>query len=243
MPKVCILYSGLIRNYEKYINSHLKTFENIDSDMYFYGYSNGYSNEEIKIFFKSFKFKEAYFLEYNLDLKNYLLYDAFNNDPTINNIRPEARIDNIISMFYTNKQCFNLVKNKYDFCIKMRTDIETNIIIDDNFLNKIKENNSIEIGWRETCKAVYPLAENDLFCISSFDNYKTYASVYDKLKDYKKLNDVPFHPESLLGHHLHTNNIKINTFIKDDAVLLHHHSQRINLEQEKNWGIQHNYAF
>ena len=37
--------------------------------------------------------------------------------------------------------------------------------------------------------------------------------------------------------------IKINTFIKDDAVLLHHHSQRINLEQEKNWGIQHHYAF
>lgn len=135
MKKICILYSGLIRNYEKYIISHLKTFETL------------------------------------------------------------------------------------------------------------KKNNSIEIGSRETATNVYPFAKNDLFCISSFDNYKIYASLYDNLKQYKNLENVPFHPESLLGYHLQNNNIIVNTFIKDDPVLLYHHKERFDIDQENKWGVDHSYAY
>jgi hypothetical protein len=115
---------------------------------------------------------------------------------------------NVCSMFYNNQKAFELIEKyslekniKYDVVIKFRPDIEVENLPD---INKITPNTVYFPAWPVYGK----YNTNDQLGFGNFQTMKIYSYVYDNMKEYVKKN-ILFHPETILGYHLQTFNIKI----------------------------------
>jgi hypothetical protein len=136
------------------------------------------------------------------------------------NKKPGCYPDRTISMFYKIEQCFNLVKDKYDFYIRSRIDLLINEEIDFTKLDQ----SSINIPKFQTDRTGY--SENDLIfsippdsygitdCISigTYDYMRKYCSIFSNLDKLCIGMGFDYHPEYLTLKNIETLNMKINRF-------------------------------
>lgn len=93
---------------------------------------------------------------------------------------------------------------KYDAVIRSRTDYFWFRSLTEEEL--ILCRNSILIPWNWAFKSVREYARSDVFAVGSSDLMDKYSSMYERLEEYTNVIGK-FHPESICGYHLKTNNI------------------------------------
>jgi len=202
MPRIAICFSGFIRSYEKYFES-IKNLFNEDTDTYFYGYKHDDDTDEyVSSFIRDYNFKKYV-------IKNYS--EEFLKEININPSILSVQNKNTLSMFYNIYKCNELIDENYDLIIRARTDI---IIKDKLNLNDINEaiNNKAIIIPSEWCyKSVNPHAVTDTFAVGHPEPMNIYSNLIKIVN-----NSTNLHPESLLGTHLHNNNV--NVILKDNWI-------------------------
>lgn len=114
---------------------------------------------------------------------------------------------NTVSMYFHNKRAFIVLLERVpdvDIVLKYRSDIITNQKLE---LPSSVSSNTIYVPDSNQWKGI-----NDQIAYGDKESMKIYCGVYDKIEEYVKKNHVSFHPETLLLHHLKTENIKVETF-------------------------------
>jgi len=130
--------------------------------------------------------------------------------PAVDKVHCVTNTDNVFKMFYNIYQANKLREDyekennfKYDLVIRTRPDLSLESVLD---LNSIKLEKK-EILMPNNAWFGDPLA-NDVFAAGSSDAMSIYADLYPlKIKEYNN-NGVIFHPESILGAHLLSNQIR-----------------------------------
>lgn len=138
-------------------------------------------------------------------------------------------VQRVYSMHYNTHKANQLRVNyqkdnnvEYDYVIKVRPDIDF-----DNKINlkniKIEQNEMLmpKNNWFGNDSA--GIVTNDTFAISRSESMNIYSNLINFIGQYNN-EGVKFHPESLLAHHLHVNNIKcirgeFNSLIKRSPFL------------------------
>lgn len=127
-------------------------------------------------------------------------------------LTPWTNHSNMWYMFYGIKQVnvmreeYEQLYGKYDLVIRARPDV--------GFVDELKLENILEYITVKPKSIIVPdnhrhgigISINDLVGIGSSETMSIYAGVFDYLDQYHDSN-VPFHNETLLGHHLTVNNI------------------------------------
>ena len=123
--------------------------------------------------------------------------------------RIETIYHNAYSMFYHNKRCFELMEtyqNKhqitFDTILKFRADLFSNT---EFHISEI-EQDTIYIPNSFDFSGI-----NDQIAYGTPNSMKIYTNCVDHIINYCK-KDIIFHPETILKHHLVTNNLKIIRF-------------------------------
>ena len=120
----------------------------------------------------------------------------------------EINAISVFSMWYKIQDCLNLMVDyenkfsiKYDYIIKCRFDLKFH-----NSLPLPKNDSDIIIppgyDWRDGI--------NDLFAFGSRESMIYYCSMFNFLEKYISEDDVLFHPETILKHHLNISPFKIS---------------------------------
>ena len=120
---------------------------------------------------------------------------------------------NIYSMFYHNKKCMDLIENyeknnnmKFDIVIKYRNDIDTSEVL--NFDNPPVSDNTIYIPNNNDWGGI-----NDQIAYGSKVAMKKYCSLIDNYQKYILEDNIINHPETILKHHLISNNLTVQRFV------------------------------
>lgn len=119
----------------------------------------------------------------------------------------ETIYHNAYSMFYHNKRSFQLMEQyqikhniKFDVIIKFRGDLKsTQQFPIETPLNNLTVYIPKNFDWSGI---------NDQIAYGDFESMKIYSNCVDHILDYCK-NNIIFHPETILKHHLNTNNLNI----------------------------------
>lgn len=107
-----------------------------------------------------------------------------------------------------------MVHPSYDIVIKLRADI---VFFEELLLPEVIEKNTIYIpeGNDYPYHSYDPFYHvegiNDHLAYGTFETMKVYSNVYKNIDNYCS-NGRPYHPESLLLHHLQSNGLKIKRF-------------------------------
>lgn len=132
----------------------------------------------------------------------------FNNPEIHNNLAYQANVYNVWKMYQSIKESDLLRRDQnYDLVIRTRPDVMLEQKIDlSNIADQLKSNTKRIIvpnnHWHGSP------AINDWVAISTPENMKIYSSVVDYINTYCK-NNVKFHPETLLAHHLKKNDLEV----------------------------------
>jgi hypothetical protein len=200
--KVCVLMSGLPRLVISAVNkfySQLNHFNN--SEIHFYGYFWGGESKTIATLLENiFSEKSRIWFE-----------DGFEDDIAIRKKAPETIVNNVLSMFMARKKLMaacnshNVFKDgAYDIYIYTRSDSCLSGDLDVRKILKKLDKYDLLVPknghWREGI--------NDQFAIGKSAAIKIYLDVYTNLNKYI-VDDVLFHPETLLKYHLRANGIKV----------------------------------
>jgi len=140
-------------------------------------------------------------------------------------LTPWTNHRNMWYMFYGIKQVNAMREEheqqngKYDLVIRARPDA--------GFVDELKLENILEHVTAHPKSIVVPdnhrhgigISINDLIGMGTGETMSTYASVFDYLDQYHD-SDVPYHNETLLGHHLNVNSIDyspsgVNVYFRD----------------------------
>ena len=120
---------------------------------------------------------------------------------------------NVYSMFYHNKKCMDLIENyekdnnmKFDIVIKYRNDIDTSQAL--NLYNPPLSDNTINIPNINDWGGI-----NDQIAYGSKVAMKKYCSLIDNYQKYILEDKIINHPESILKHHLVSNNLTVQRFV------------------------------
>lgn len=195
--KVALCLSGNLRNFkDTYYSFQHYLLSNYDVDVFFYGSEN----------------KEG------LEKNNIDLYELFKPKKQV--INTQEFYENIsfpippsfpLYAFYNIKKCNDLKcdyeeKNnfKYDLVIRSRTDYFWFRYLKNEELELAKNNILIPKEW--AFKSVNSYARSDVFAIGSSYLMDKYSSIFEKVEEYVR-SIGKFHPESICGYHLMTNNI------------------------------------
>lgn len=195
-PKIALCLSGLIRHsffcfpyiYQNFLN------QDLDVDVFIHTWNESSVIDLYKP--KNYKIENRDdVLKLNLsqlDLKN---------------ISVQGNINNNISMFYSIKECFDLVPSDYDIIIRCRFDLILQEKIDFvGIMNDILQNKyNIFIPNKDFNCGGY----TDQLAIGSYNSMKTYSDCILHLGSLSK-ELGKWHPESLLGLHLTKNNLLIH---------------------------------
>lgn len=134
-----------------------------------------------------------------------LILDQILPQVNLNNLRIEGNINNNISMFYSIKKCFDLLKGKYDYIIRSRFDLvlqpEFNL---QPIFDKLDKGYDMFIPNTDFNMGGY----NDQFSISTPESALIYSNTFLNINQITQ-NLGRWHPESILGYQLDTNNVKI----------------------------------
>jgi hypothetical protein len=190
--KVALIMSGDLRSF-KYCYSSVK--KNIIDYTGCDVFMHAYTSEEITDAIKLYKPKSLIINEknnYNKKIKEVCRIHR----------APETNVDNVFNMWKNIKNTFNLIEKKYDFIIKSRYDI----MVSDKLYLKYLHKECINIPFCEDWRN----GISDLFAVGNFDNMKHYCGMISKIEKYTEKENILFHPETLLKHHLKDK--KINRF-------------------------------
>ena len=138
---------------------------------------------------------------------------VFPENLKIKNKRPETNINNTMSMFYNWMKNFQLIENfqkkqnmLFDIIINYRSDILSSEFINFDKIENINFN-TIYIPQGNDWGGV-----NDQMAFGNFDSMKKYCEIYKNIQKYNDNDNVIFHPETLLKHHLKCSNVNIIRF-------------------------------
>ena len=198
--KIAILYSGLPNISLDIFNNHKKyLIDEYDCDIYCSSWYTTGIEKTIDIINP---------LEYHIEkindvqnvFKEFLIYAK--------NKRPEVRPINVFSMYYKLSKSFDLIKNKtYDIAIRHRLDTKYDRKIELSISNLIKIPRDNDHG-----------GINDRWAYGPPSLMEKYCSVFKYIPIYTQINQIRFHPETLLLHHLKQNNVPF-TRTKDRILL------------------------
>jgi len=179
----------------------------LQPDIFFSGYPNlkGLEYCENKIL-DLWKPKKYILREYNQKVRQ----EVHPNDTkfTRSHTAP-PKISSWLSGIYNVKMANNLkleyekqLNFKYDICIKARTDLlwYNNISAEEIELAKQPNNILIPAAWNFS--QIHPLGASDVTAISNSESMNIYSSLIDNIDRYYDSGEY-FHPESLLGIHIH----------------------------------------
>jgi len=164
------------------------------------------------------KFNIDFFCSINSEVDNYHqeFITYFNISPYRCNFEtyklPENKLEknylNMFSMFYNNKKCVELIERstkKYDVVLRYRTEVRFHNLFE---IPEILQQNTIYIPGNFDWGGI-----NDQIAYGNLESMKKYTELYDNMIGYNKNNNVRYHPETMLLHHLKTIKIHIVRFI------------------------------
>lgn len=191
--KIALYIAGRSKCYDKWLITQLNnTSYNIDI---FASLNEDYNEKFIK---------DINPLKYNFE--KYILPDKYTN---VTFSHESTKPQNMCSMFYHNKKAFELIEAysidnniNYDIIIKFRPDfmVDNLPLICKIDTNSVYTPNHSIFGWPGI---------NDMMAFGDYNSMKIYSNCYDYIDTYIN-NNIRFHPETILRHHLDTNLININ---------------------------------
>lgn len=214
MKKIAVYFSGRINKYECTID-FLQYWRQKYSMDYFCSLNIPQMDEYHSKFIDQLHIKHFFFQEHS-DVYQTDWFERFRRLPCDH----EHVWYKISSSLYNNKKAFELIENcqdenKYDIIVKFRADAT---LYEDFILPEMVEPNTVYIPENHDCAYhwddpyYHVLGINDHFAYGDFESMKIYSNVYDKVDEYCSKGGRPYHPESLLLHHLEMNHLKIERF-------------------------------
>jgi len=196
--KIAIIYTGLPITSLDILNNHKQYLyiasKNIDT--YVHTYNTDIKN--IELIKKELK-PESIYID-DLEVVTNMIKEkvkGFKYDSS--HVRPI----NMVSMFYKWYKSLIFINFKeYDIVIRNRLDIsfvKPVDIFDNDCLN-------VPMGG-DFCQGLM-----DLFAYGNAHCMTTYKNLFNSVEDYILKDNVYFHPETLLKHHVQKNNLKLNRF-------------------------------
>lgn len=217
--KTCVLIIGRLDSFEKCYESLEKyILQPFDADVFFSGYPNHmglkYCDNKINELWKPKKYLIRDY-DYNVRL------EVHPNDQKFVNKRSECTPHTWLSGMHNLKIVNKLKKQyelennfNYDICIKSRTDAIWHSYVSNEEIDLVlndEKNILIPTAW--DFKEVHPLGCSDVSCVTSSEGMDLYASFMDFVDEYYDSGEI-FHPESLLGIHIHKMNLNRIKIIK-----------------------------
>lgn len=210
MKKIALCLSGFPRNYKNtfpYLKKHFLDLN--DVDVFFEGLNQkiGVIDQQVIDLYRPKKYNFSDYDQNRIDTVN----REYGNYPIQNNCG--AHENKLKSQFY-NVNKSNLLRIayeqenniKYDIVFRCRPDCYFfKDLVDEDFNMCTDENVVIPSDW--DFPTYYPHAKTDGFAYSTPTVLDKYSSAFYSFGRYNTTENVPFHPESLLGHHLHKNEI------------------------------------
>lgn len=213
--KFAIYFSGRINKYEYLIDTLYRWKQTHDID-YFCSLNTPEIDEYHQQFLDKLDIQHYFYQEHNDIYKSYW-FDRFR---LLKEGMEHPHVwYKISSALYNNMKAFELIEavntvKKYDVVMKFRADTELYEVF--QFPDHIEEN-SVYIPAGHDCTYEYPdyglYAEgiNDHFAYGDVDTMRIYSNLYKSIEEYCG-NKRPYHPESLLLHHLKRNSVIIKRF-------------------------------
>lgn len=199
IQRVALYFSGRIRTYEQQISTLKNLSEKYNMDVFVS--LNGELDDYHRIFLDTFDIKKYNFEIFHLD-------EPFKN---LRGYRDGNSPYNMTSAFYNNMKAFEMIEEYqnqhgfvYDVVVKYRADVVSNE--DLNLLNMDMGSLYIPEGRDYTVHSKYK-GMNDQIAYGDPEMMKIYSSLYRNMEEYLIKDNVIFHPESLLYHHLKKNDI------------------------------------
>jgi hypothetical protein len=173
------------------------------------GIPNGWSKFDPDMAFEKIKSK----LPKNNYIQDFRISDVDQHIfPSVDNVYEVHDIMLPFKMFYNIYQADQLRQQneqmnnfKYDLVIRTRPDVGIGNTLDLSTLH-VGKNQIImpDNNWHTQ------LSCNDQFAIGDSDTISVYSDLYNRIKEYNS-NGVRFHPETMVGHHLNTNGIIVES--------------------------------
>lgn len=132
------------------------------------------------------------------------------------NLTPWTNEKNMWYMYYGLKQVNRLreeweaANGPYDLVIRARPDVGVRDSLDCAAMKEFVTNNPNCVLVPNNHRHGINISVNDMIGVGSSSLMSTYASVLDKMDEYHDAG-IPYHNETLLGHHLNVNNIQYPT--------------------------------
>lgn len=211
--KTCVLVIGRLDTFENCFESFKKyILDPLDADVFFSGYPNYMGLEYCENKIKELWNPKKYIIRnYDESIRK----QVHPNDEKFIRKRPETNPHTWLSSIYNLKLANQLKKEyeienqfEYDVCIKSRTECIWHTHITKSEIELVKENEKnilIPTAW--DFKFIHPLGCSDVSCVTSSKGMDMYSSCIDFIDSYYDSGET-FHPESLLGIHIH--NIGLN---------------------------------
>lgn len=212
--KIAVYFSGRIKTYERLLD-FLKNLQR-ENDLDYFCSINGEKDEYHETFLNELQVKHSFFGKHEKEYQE----DWFDKFKRLPCDHPHVWYK-ISSSLWNNKRAFELIEEcqqthaiHYDLVMKFRADL----IPHENFLFPssieentvyIPQNHDCPYHWDDPYYHVDGI--NDHIAYGDLDVMKRYSNVYEKVDQYCS-NGRPYHPESLLLHHLETERLNIQRF-------------------------------
>jgi len=195
--KIAIIYTGMSETNEDILANHKNyIIDQYDVDIYVHTYDH--DNKSLSLI-KNILQPKLIVTDSIKDIEKTVSHKISNITTCMDNVRPV----NALSMFYKwYSSLFCLNETNYDIVIRNRLDIKFTKplqIFQNKFLNV--PHGGDHLG-----------GLMDLFCYGVTDVLKTYKQLYLNIDRYILSEKIPFHPETLLRHHIKQNSIEIRRF-------------------------------
>lgn len=207
--KICLILSGRLDTFEEMYSS-LKEFiiDPLNPDIFFSGHPNkkglAYCDNKIQELWNP---KKYLLRDYTDEVRK----EVHTNDLRFQNKRsettPHTWLSGIYNVYLSNSLKTQYEKEhefRYDVCIKARTDLLWYDTPTEDELNVAKTQNNILIPTAWDFKHVTGEGVSDVTCLCNSESMNVYSSLIKHIDEYYDSGHI-FHPESLLGHHVHKN--------------------------------------
>ncbi len=189
---IALFIGGRSKLYKECLLEQLNyTNKNSNHKIYLFGHFNEEPDENLISSFTSVSFE---------------IFNPPNWSKNIIYKRYETNVHNTLSMYYSNKKAYELIDKyqkenniRFDQIIKFRPDI---INIQLPIFPECIEDNTIY-----TYNDYHYGGLNDQIAIGNIESMTKYCNLYDSIEKY--INNIVFHPESLLLYHILVNNINV----------------------------------
>jgi len=213
--KIALCLSGFPRNYKDTFPLFKKhVIDPLNPDIFFYGY-NQKSGETDKEFLNCFNFTDFTIKDYTENVSDEISEFCGNWSPI--NLHPSTRFEGGCKSQFYNIYKSNELKNNFEklnnisYDIVIRARFEAFFIRDitmEEILNHPTEVLSIPNDWN--FKEIGFYGVTDQFAIGTKKLMDIYSNALKYFNDYNHKHGILCHPETLMGYHLHNNDIKVN---------------------------------